>query len=74
MRGGEGLYGRPQGGGGVVFTQNGSERNWTRAATDVDGLVGRVRRIGGPLWSPNAHQPKPGSQAGGRAIRRGEGG
>jgi len=32
MRGGEGLYGRPQGGGGVVFAQNGSERNWTRAA------------------------------------------
>ncbi len=28
--------------------------------------------VGGPLRSPNRHQPKLGSQAGGRAIRRGE--
>ncbi len=42
MRGGEGLYGRPQGGGGVVFAQNGSERNWTRAA--IKALPAHVRR------------------------------
>ena len=58
MRGWEGLYGRPRG--GVMFPQDSSQMNRyagdhkgppnpssaALAPTDVDGLVGRVMRIG----------------------------
>src|SRR5947208_1040302 len=54
MWGWEGLYGRPRGGGVLVFLQNVSAMNSTRA-TDVDGLVLRLMPIGRSAWpSPRA--------------------